>query len=165
MSSCNISRTRVFAPHGQKPNPIWMRAKRAFCASQRTRGNGAAPPRGSFDCAQDFGSGLRRPLNASTSTAKRRRLVMTRKFYLRNSRFPSTSIRAGSRGRLSLREYRGYFSQWILISFSKGLNSMSPVTSSAFFSLAKAAANASAKLILKRALKSAAVSAKVRVVQ
>jgi len=27
---------------------------------------------GSFDCAQDFGSGLRRPLNASTSTDKRR---------------------------------------------------------------------------------------------
>jgi len=58
-----------------------------------------------------------------------------------------------------------YFSQWILISWSSGLNSGSPVTSSAFFSLASAAAKASAKLILKRALKSAAVSANPRVVE
>ena len=58
-----------------------------------------------------------------------------------------------------------YFSQWILISWSSGLNSGSPVTSSAFFSLASAAAKASAKLNLKRALKSAAVSANARVVE
>src|SRR5207249_37611 len=57
------------------------------------------------------------------------------------------------------------FSQPILISFSSGLNSGSPVTSSAFFSFASAAAKASAKLILKRALKSAAVSANGRVVE
>ena len=54
------------------------------------------------------------------------------------------------------------FSQWILISFSKALNSASPVTSSAFLSFASAAAKASARLSLKRALKSAARSASPR---
>ena len=39
---------------------------------------------------------------------------------------------------------RHYFSQLILISFSNGLNSGSPVTSSALLSLASAAAKASA---------------------
>ncbi len=43
---------------------------------------------------------------------------------------------------------RCHFSQLILISFSSALNSGSPVTSSAFFSFANAAAKASAKLIL-----------------
>src|SRR5438034_457647 len=55
-----------------------------------------------------------------------------------------------------------HLSQLILISFSSGLNSGSPVTSSAFFSFASAAAKASARLILKRALKSAARSARRR---
>ena|SRR5208282_991387 len=67
-------------------------------------------------------------------------------------------------GPLALRTPWHYFSQWILISFSNGLNSTSPVTSSAILSLASAAAKASAKLILKRALKSAALSANARVV-
>ena len=58
-----------------------------------------------------------------------------------------------------------HLSQLILISFSNALNSGSPVTSSAFFSLASAAAKASARLILKRALKSAAVSASARFVE
>ncbi|MEN9734974.1 MAG: hypothetical protein RLZ45_2969 [Verrucomicrobiota bacterium] len=46
----------------------------------------------------------------------------------------------------------GYSSQWIRISFSNALNSLSPVTSSAFFSFAKAAAKASARLSLWQAL-------------
>ncbi len=49
-------------------------------------------------------------------------------------------------------ERENYFSHVTLISFSSGLNSGSPVTSSAFFSLASAAAKASARLSLKRAL-------------
>ena len=53
-------------------------------------------------------------------------------------------------------------SQLILISFSSGLNSESPVASSAFLCLARAAAKASAKLREKRALKSAARSDWVR---
>jgi len=57
-----------------------------------------------------------------------------------------------------------YFSQLILISLSSTLNSGSPVTSSAFRSFASAAANASARLILKRALNSAAQSANARLV-
>src|ERR1035441_3665938 len=58
-----------------------------------------------------------------------------------------------------------HLSQATLISFSTALNSGSPVTSSAFFSFASAAAKASARLIGKRALKSAAVSAISRVVE
>ena len=61
------------------------------------------------------------------------------------------------------RRSEDYFSQLIVISFPKALNSESPVTSSAFFSLASAAAKASARLILKRALKSPAMSANARV--
>ncbi len=56
-----------------------------------------------------------------------------------------------------------YFSHEILISFSSGLNSGSPVTRSAFFSFASAAAKASARLNEMRALKSAAMSASARV--
>ena len=58
-----------------------------------------------------------------------------------------------------------HLSQTTRISFSSALNSGSPVTSSAFFSFASAAAKASARLIGKRALKSAAVSAIWRVVE
>jgi len=56
----------------------------------------------------------------------------------------------------------GHFNQLILSSFSSGLNSGPPVTSSASFSFASAAAKASARLILKRALKPAALSASAR---
>jgi len=58
-----------------------------------------------------------------------------------------------------------YFSQSTLISISSGLNSGSPVTSSAFLSFARAAAKASAKLILNLAFKSAAMSASTLVVE
>jgi len=68
----------------------------------------------------------------------------------RNLRHEPPITRTGSPPRLSKEAYSS--SQWILMSLARALNSGSPVTNSERVSFASAAAKASAKLSLNRAL-------------